>query len=84
MNINRISIHRENYTSYSRADPTKPFRATVEVEGQLGKIELNLDEAMSKRIIEVIAEELVKSARATAEAMVATVLDAKPVAKALA
>jgi len=77
MFVNRISIAREGYygAGYGKADHKKPFRATIEVEGQHGKIELNLAPEMSERIVALIADEVANAGRATAEAMTASVLD---------
>lgn len=75
-----ISIRRDGYySSYSgSADPTKPLRCTVETIGDLGKVELNLGPEASSRIVALIAEELAASARATAEAMTASFINAQP------
>ena len=76
MFVNQIAIRREGYYGgYSKADPTKPFHATIEVEGDYGKVELKLSADMSARIVEIIAEEVAAAGRATAEAMTATVLN---------
>jgi hypothetical protein len=78
--VNSISIRREGYfgAGYGRADQSKPFAATIEVEGQRGKVELNLSPDMSARIIALIAGEIADAGRATAEAMVATCLTVVP------
>lgn len=82
MFVTAIRIARDGYCSgYStRADPSKPFRATVEVHGVSGKIELLLDADMSARIVAIIADEVCAASRATAEAMTAEVLTALPAA----
>jgi len=84
MFVTAIRIARDGYISgYSRnseADAAKPFRATVEVMGVHGKIELLLNADMSKRIVEVVADEVAAAGRATAEAMTAEVLTALPAA----
>lgn len=75
MFLAQLHVRREGYISgYGRADPSKPLRATVEVIGDHGKTELNLGPEASDRIVSLIADELAKSARATAEAMVAEVI----------
>lgn len=76
MFVNAISIRREGYYGYGsgRADPTKPLLATIEVQGQSGKVELILSPEMSQRIVAIIAEEVAAAGRATAEAMTADVL----------
>ena len=42
MFITQISIVRDGYYGYGKHDPSKPLRATVAVEGQHGKVEVNL------------------------------------------
>ena len=68
MFVNSISIRREGYygMGYGKANPAKPFITTIEVEGPLGKVELNLPAAMSERIVAIIADEVVAAGRATA------------------
>lgn len=78
MFITRIAISRDGYygAAYgSKADPSKPFRASIEVLGNHGKIELELSPTMSDRIVSIIAEEVAAAGRATAEAMTADVLN---------
>lgn len=75
MFITQIMILREGaYYGSDAVDPSKPFRASLTVKGQYGKIELNLDPTLSDRIVALIAEEIVAAGRATAEAMTASVL----------
>jgi hypothetical protein len=77
MFVNSISIRREGYYGYgSKPDASKPFKATIEVQGQHGKVELSLSPDMSARIVEIIADEVAAAGRATAEALVANVLTA--------
>jgi hypothetical protein len=81
MFVNSISIRREGYYGGgygSRADQTKPFNATIEVQGQHGKVELTLSPDMSQRIVAIISEEVAAAGRATAEAMTASCLTALP------
>jgi hypothetical protein len=78
MFVTRINISRDGYFGYgSKPDATKEFRASIEVLGQYGKVELNLAPDLSKRIIEIIADEVVVAGRKTAEAMTADVLSVK-------
>lgn len=74
MFVASISIRREGYygPGYGKPDLTKPLHATVEVHGAEGKVELNLSQELSERVVEVIADEVIKAAKATAEAMVAS------------
>lgn len=78
MFVTRISIARDGYYSYTKPDPTKPLRATVEVQGQTGKVELNLSPELSERVVAVIADEIAAAGRATAEALTASCLEAFP------
>lgn len=82
MFVTRVSIHRDGYNyGYGRPDPTKPFRATVEVHGESGKVELNLPAEASDKIVALISEEIADAGRRTAELLAASALEAQPVAK---
>lgn len=74
MFVRNIRISREGDYGYGPLDSSKPFRATIEVVGQSGKIELALSADMSARIMAIIADEIVVASRATAEAMTADIL----------
>jgi hypothetical protein len=80
MFVTSISIRREGYfgTGYGKADPAKPFNATIELHGQHGKVELVVSPAMSARIVEIVADEVAAAGRATAEAMTASFVNAQP------
>lgn len=80
MFVRSIHIKRAGAYGYQgeRVDLSKPFAATIEVEGQHGKVELTLSPDMSRRVVEIIAEEVAAAGRATAEAMTADVLTALP------
>lgn len=78
MFVNRISIHRDGYYGgYTGAKPkgNEPYKCTIEVQGQNGKVELNLSEEMSAKIVAVIADEVADAGRRTAEAMTAAVIN---------
>ncbi len=76
MFVTQIAVRRDGYYGYgSSPDPSKPFRTTIEVLGQYGKIELNLSPEMSERTEATTAEEVAAAGRATAEAMTAEVLN---------
>ena len=76
MIVRSISIRREgDYGGYQAPDGSKPFKATIEVSGLFGKVELFLSADMSQRIVAIIADEVAASGRATAEAMTADVLN---------
>ena len=76
MSLRRVSIVREGdyYGAYRAMDASKPFRATVEVEGAAGKVELNLSADLSQKIVAIIADEVAAAGRATAEIMIADAL----------
>lgn len=76
MILKSVSIRREDdfYGSY-KVDPTKPFVATIEVAGSSGQVKLNLSPVLSRRIVEIIADEVAAAGRATAEMMTAEAFD---------
>lgn len=74
MFITSINITRDGYYGYGKHDPSKPLRATVAVEGQHGKVELNLSPEASNRMVALIADEIVSATSATAALMTSSVL----------
>lgn len=76
MFVTAINIRRDGYygPGYSMPDPSKPFRATIEVHGAQGKVELNLAPEMSQRIMTILADEVAAAGRATADAMTAEII----------
>ena len=82
MFVSSITIRREGYYSFSKPDPSKPFQATIEVQGQNGKVELSLSNELSAKVVAIIADEVASAGRATAEAMTADVLSIKALPKA--
>lgn len=85
MIVSRISVTREGwYASYQAPDASKPLRATVEVYGDMGKVELNLGPEASDRIVALIADEIADAGRRTAELLTAKALEAAPVTKKIA
>lgn len=80
MFVTSVSMRRQGYygASYGKADPAKPFDITIEVNGQHGKIELNLRPELSERIIALIASEIAEAGRVTAEALTASFIAAVP------
>ena len=76
MMLTRLTVSRVGYSpySYSNPDPTKPFQATIEVHGIAAKVELTLSSELSRRILEIVADEVAAAGRATAEIMVADAL----------
>lgn len=75
MFVTSIHITRVGHYGYGRADPSKPFEAAIQVDGDHGEVKLKLSQDMSRRIVEIIAEEVAAAGRATAEAMTADVLN---------
>jgi hypothetical protein len=76
MFIGRVEISRQGYIGhgYGTPDPSRPFIAKIEVFGQQTKSELTLSPELSRRVVEIIADEVAAAGRATAEAMVAEAL----------
>jgi hypothetical protein len=77
MFIGRVEISRQGYigNGYGKADPGKPFIAKIEVFGSQTKTEMVLSEDLSRRVVEIVADEIAKAGRATAEAMTAEALN---------
>lgn len=76
MIVRSIIIRRDGDFGYGAPNLSKPLRAVIEVHGQNGKVELNLSEDLSSRVVSLIAEEVAAAGRATAEAMTAEVFTA--------
>jgi hypothetical protein len=77
MIVRSISIRRVgDYGLYGTpVNASKPFQATIEVQGENGKVELLLSPDMSASIVAIIADEVAAAGRATAEAMTAEVFN---------
>lgn len=77
MFIGAIEIRREGYIGhgYGNPDASRPFIAKIEVHGSRTKSELILSPELSRRVVEICAEEIAAAGRATAEAMVAEALN---------
>lgn len=73
MNVRKISIIRENDWGHDPINWANPMIATIMVEDPSGKVELVLSEDLSRRIMEVIADEVAGAGKATVEAMVANI-----------
>lgn len=84
MFITSINITRDGYYGYGKHDPSKPLRATVAVEGQHGKVELNLTSEASDRMVALIAEEIVAATKETASLMTSGLIAATVPASRLA
>lgn len=80
MFVTSVSIRRDGYygSGYGKADPAKPFNATIELHGQRGKVELVIPPDMSARIIDIIADEVAAAGIAAAEALTASFITAEP------
>lgn len=74
MILKSISVRRTTKYGFETPTGSEPFAATVEMISPNGEVKLNLDPEMSRRIVEVVADEVAKAGRATADAMVADVL----------
>ena len=57
----------------------KGLSGSIEFSNELGKIELKLSDDAARRILRVVADELVAVSKAAADEMTASVLDAVPV-----
>lgn len=77
MFIGRIEISRVGYIGhgYGSPDASKPFTAKIEVFGSSMKTEMILSEELSRRVVEIVADEVAAAGRATAEAMTAEALN---------
>jgi hypothetical protein len=73
MFVTQVTINREGYYGFGKQDRSKPFTARVSLEGENGsKIELRLDQALSDKIIGIVADEIAAAGKATADALVAS------------
>lgn len=68
MFISRITAYREGAYGGS-PDPTKPFVLNIEVYGTFGKTELKVSPDLSRRIVEIIGDEVVNAAKDIAQNM---------------
>jgi hypothetical protein len=73
--LKSVNITREGDYGYGSVDPSKPFRATIAVSGTHGKVELLLSTELSRRIVEIVADEVANAGRATAEMMTAEAIN---------
>lgn len=82
MFIGRVEISRVGYIGhgYGSPDASKPFIAKIEVFGTSVKTELVLSEELSRRVVEIVADEIAAAGRATAEAMTAEALNVAAIA----
>ena len=78
MIVKAISIRRVTKSFYAEPKGDEQFAATLELVGEYGKVELRLSPDMSQRIVEIVADEIAKAGRATAEALTAEVISGQP------
>jgi hypothetical protein len=71
MNVRSISVRRADDWGHGPVNLTKPFIASIVVEGTTSKVELILSAEVSERVVRLIAEEVAEAGRVTAQAMVA-------------
>lgn len=76
MHIRSITITRDGDYGYGAVDASKPFTAKIKVVGRSSEMEIALDNAMSQRVLDLIAEEVAKAGREVANAMTAEVFQA--------
>lgn len=77
MFIGRIEISRQGYigSGYGKPDASKPFIAKIEVFGANTKTELLLSEDLSRRVVEIVADEIAAAGRTVAEALTVEALN---------
>lgn len=75
MFVKAINIRKTGYFGYGKIDPAAPFQATIEIEGQNGKMELVLEADLSKRVLALIADEVASAGRKAAEMMTAEIIN---------
>lgn len=76
MFLKGITIQRVGKYGAYQAAPTDPLEATVEIFGEHGETKLKLGAEAAKRLLGVISDEMVASAKATAEAMTTSFVEA--------
>ena len=69
MKLQRLHIYKNHGDDH--------FRAHIEFTGSHGRVELNLDERLSDKIVAVCADEIVASSKEVAEAMTANFIESQ-------
>jgi hypothetical protein len=75
MILDSVQIRRLTKGYAVTPKPSDPFEATVKVVGDYGEVKLRLSPELSRRVIEIVADEVANAGRATADMMVAEALD---------
>ncbi len=70
MKLESINI-RECY----RHEKCKGYHGEITFEGSLGKVQINCDDTLSRRILTVCAEEIVAASRQVSEELTANIID---------
>lgn len=79
MILEALRIDRGYISAYDRANGTiSPLTGEVTFAGSNGKVQLALNEETSKKILAVVAEQLVESSKELAEKMTAEIIQAAP------
>jgi len=73
MQLSKLLIRREEYGNNKGR-----LTGTVEFQGSCGKVELPLDEELSKQIVDICAEGIVRVSRHVANDLTAEVINAAP------
>ncbi len=86
MILKSLTVRRQGdyYGSYRKVKASAPFEATIEVQGERGEVKLNLSADLSRRIVEIVADEAASAGRETAKMMTADAMDVKALPKATA
>lgn len=70
MELESLNIHK--CSSYEKE---KGYKGQVTFTGPLGKIQLNLGEELSSKILNVVSEQLTESSRLVAEELTANIIE---------
>lgn len=71
MFVREITIKREGDYGFNTVNPSKPMIAKIKVEGQSIETMIVLSEAVSTRVLQIIADEVAAAGRVVAQSMVA-------------
>ncbi len=77
MQLERITVNRQNHYSYTTRNNIEVLNGTVEFSGKLGKITINFDEKTSQKVFDLFADELARIAGEAALEMKASIIDSK-------
>ena len=76
--LEKIDINRGYYSKYTHSEELPALKGSVTFKGSSNTLEIELTEELSKRIIEICAEEIVKATKAAAEIMTADIINSVP------